>query len=46
MSTPWTDDELEGFRAASQSLKLYRRAELEHENQKSLIKDLSALQFG
>jgi hypothetical protein len=40
MPTPWSDDELEGFRAASQSLKLYRRAELEDENQKSLIKDL------
>lgn len=40
MSTPWTSDQLEGFRAAAQSLKLYRRAELEDENQKSLIKDL------
>jgi hypothetical protein len=34
-------DELEGFHAASQSLKLYRRAELEDElHQKSLITDL------
>jgi hypothetical protein len=39
--TPWTPDELEGFRAAAQSLKLYRRAELEDEiHQKSLIKEL------
>lgn len=36
----WNDDELEGFRAASQSLKLYRRAELEDENQKAMIKAL------
>src|SRR5258708_18308245 len=40
MSTPWTEEQLDVFRAASQSLKLYRRAELEDENQKSLIKDL------
>jgi ATPase subunit of ABC transporter with duplicated ATPase domains len=40
MTTPWTNDQLEGFRSAAQSLKLYRRAELEDENQKSLIKDL------
>jgi DNA-binding transcriptional ArsR family regulator len=40
MTTPWTDPELEGFRAAAQSLKLYRRAELEDENQRSLIRDL------
>ena len=40
MSTvPWSDPQLEGFRAAAQSLKLYRRAELEDEH-KSLIKDL------
>jgi hypothetical protein len=39
--TSWISDQLEGFRAAAQSLKLYRRAELEHEiHQKSLIKDL------
>jgi hypothetical protein len=39
--TPWSTQQLEGFRAASQSLKLYRRAELEDsESQKSLIKDL------
>jgi hypothetical protein len=37
----WTEQQLEGFRAAAQSLKLYRRAELEDElHQKSLIKDL------
>lgn len=36
----WSQSELEGFRAAAQSLKLYRRAELEDENQKSIIKDL------
>lgn len=40
MAAKWSDDELEGFRSASQSLKLYRRAELEDESQKSLIKDL------
>ena len=39
MSTPWNSDQLEGFRSAAQSLKLYRRAELEDANQKSLIKD-------
>ena len=40
-SASWNEDELEGFRAASQSLKLYRRAELEDElHQKTLIKDL------
>src|SRR5260370_41779484 len=38
---PWTHDQLEGFREAAQSLKLYRRAELEDElHQKSLITDL------
>ncbi len=37
----WTKAELEGFREAAQSLKLYRRAELQDEaNNKSLIKDL------
>ena len=37
----WTKDQLEEFRAAAQSLKLYRRAELEDElHHKSLIKDL------
>jgi hypothetical protein len=37
----WTDGQLEGFREAAQSLKLYRRAELEDElHHKSLIKDL------
>jgi len=37
----WTQKELEGFRTAAASLKLYRRAELiEEENQESLIKDL------
>src|SRR5438067_12273412 len=39
--TRWTQDQLEEFRAAAQSLKLYRRAELEDElHNKSLIKDL------
>jgi hypothetical protein len=39
--TPWSPSQLDGFRAAAQSLKLYRRAELEDaESQKSLIKDL------
>ena len=38
---PWTPEQLEGFRDAAQSLKLYRRAELEDElHQKSLIMDL------
>ena len=38
---PWTNEQLEGFRAAAQSLKLYRRAELEDElHHKSLIRDL------
>jgi len=37
----WTNKELEGFREAAQSLKLYRRAELQDEpHNKSLIKDL------
>lgn len=37
----WNAQELEGFRSAAQSLKLYRRAELEDElRNKSLIKDL------
>jgi energy-coupling factor transporter ATP-binding protein EcfA2 len=37
----WTAEQLEGFREAAQSLKLYRRAELEDElHHKSLIKDL------
>ena len=37
----WSPEQLEGFRAAAQSLKLYRRAELEDEqHQKTLIKDL------
>ena len=41
IETPWSSDQLEGFRAAAQSLKLYRRAELEDQiHQKSLIKDL------
>jgi hypothetical protein len=40
-SAPWSTQQLEGFRAAAQSLKLYRRAELEDEvHNKSLIKDL------
>ena len=40
-NTSWTSDQLEGFRAAAESLKLYRRAELEDPiHQKSLIKDL------
>jgi hypothetical protein len=40
-NAPWNEEQLEGFRAAAQSLKLYRRAELEDElHQKSLIKDL------
>jgi energy-coupling factor transporter ATP-binding protein EcfA2 len=40
-TAPWNEEQLEGFRAAAQSLKLYRRAELEDElHQKSLIKDL------
>jgi hypothetical protein len=38
---PWSTQKLDGFRAAAQSLKLYRRAELEDaDTQKSLIKDL------
>jgi len=37
----WTPAQLGGFRDAAQSLKLYRRAELEDEvNHRSLIKDL------
>ena len=37
----WTKKQLQGFHAAAQSLKLYRRAELEHEgNKKSLISSL------
>src|SRR5271165_2948994 len=37
----WSPAQLEGFRAAAQSLKLYRRAELEDEqHQKTLIADL------
>lgn len=37
----WSPEQLEGFRGAAQSLKLYRRAELADEpGQKSLIKDL------
>lgn len=37
----WKNDELKGFREAAQSLKLYRRAELQDEaDNKSLIKDL------
>ena len=37
----WTQDQLERFRAAAQSLKLYRRAELEDElHHKPLIRDL------
>ncbi len=37
----WTTEELAGFREAAQSLKLYRRAELQDEaHNKSLIKDL------
>lgn len=37
----WTNEELAGFREAAQSLKLYRRAELQDEaHNKSLIKDL------
>jgi hypothetical protein len=34
------NDQLEGFRAASQSLKLYRRADLVNESQTSIVKDL------
>jgi len=40
VANPWSNEQLEAFRAAAQSLKLYRRAELEDENQRSLIKDL------
>jgi len=41
LTPPWNETQLEGFRAAAQSLKLYRRAELEDEvHNKSLIKDL------
>jgi DNA-binding transcriptional ArsR family regulator len=37
----WTKKQLQGFHAAAQSLKLYRRAELEHEGtKKSLISSL------
>ncbi|MBV8551485.1 MAG: hypothetical protein JOY54_09310, partial [Acidobacteriaceae bacterium] len=41
MQSPWSAAQLDGFREAAQSLKLYRRAELEDPvEQKSLIKDL------
>jgi hypothetical protein len=41
MSTnDWTEDQLGGFRAAAQSLKLYRRADLVNESQTSIVKDL------
>ena len=37
----WDDKELEAFQAAAQSLKLYRRAELQDEgSEKSLIREL------
>ena len=36
----WNDEQLEGFRAASQSLKLYRRADLVNESQTSIVRDL------
>src|SRR5579864_114152 len=40
-ATGWNTEQRDGFRAAAQSLKLYRRAELEDQShQKSLIKDL------
>jgi len=35
--------QLEGFRAAAQSLKLYRRADLVNESETSIVKDLSTL---
>lgn len=39
--TAWTTEQLEGFRAAAQSLKLYRRAELEDDlHRESLIREL------
>jgi len=38
---PWTKKQLEGWQAAAQSLKLYRRAELQDEaTQKSVIREL------
>lgn len=37
---PFTKAQLDGFQAAAQSLKLYRRAELETDNGVSLIEDL------
>ena len=36
----WNDEQLEGFRAASQSLELYRRADLVNESQPSIVRDL------
>jgi hypothetical protein len=39
-TTEWNEDQLGGFRAAAQSLKLYRRADLVNESQTSIVKDL------
>lgn len=39
--SPWSEAQLEGFHEAAQSLKLYRRAELEDpDNSASLIREL------
>ncbi|MGA9882649.1 MAG: hypothetical protein WBQ34_02905 [Candidatus Acidiferrales bacterium] len=39
-NTQWSTEELQGFSQASQSLKLYRRADLVSESQTSIVKDL------